>query len=144
MSNRATNFLLTVTTILSSGIFSSGIPALSSPDVCISILQDAAQEVTSSSGESKLKLEQYPEYKGYAKNCDQVLRDAGFITVSQVRENRNIAVAVLNGEITQDSLDPAKKKQELDDLRQREEKLEQFRLQICSNPTPKTAYACPK
>lgn len=145
MGNRSIHFLLTVTTVLASSIFPSGMPAhAGSPDVCISILQDAAQEATSTGGVSELKLSQYPDYKGYAKTCDQVLSDAGLITVSRVRENRNAAIAVLNGETTQDSLDPAKKKQALDDLRQREARLKQLRIKICSRPTSETAYACPR
>lgn len=144
MSHRSINFLLTATTVLS-GIFSLGISAhAASPDVCISVLQNAAQKATSRSGQSKLNLEQYPNYQESAKNCDQVLKDAGFITVSQVRQNRTAAVAVLNGEITQDALNPAIKNQKLNDLRQREARLEQLRREICANPTSETAYACPK
>ena len=145
MNSRTVTFLLTATTVFNFGILSSGIPAYAHGiDSCISLLQNAAQEVTSSSGVSQFQLRDDPEYAAHEKDCDEELKNAGLITLTQVRENRDIANLVLNGKITQGDLNQGLVQRRRDELRQSEQELSKLRLQVCSEADPKTAYVCPQ
>jgi hypothetical protein len=142
---RTVAFLLTATIVFYFGIFCFATPASAhSIDACISLLQNAAQEATSSSDVSQSQLRDDPEQAAHEKDCDEALKNEGLITLTQVRENRDIASLVLNGNIAQDDLDEKAVQRRREELTQREQELLKLRLQICSQADPKIAYVCPQ
>lgn len=145
MLNRSLRLFFTATIIFSwTAILLKSKPAgAHSVDYCIDILQEEAE--IAATGTSKRQLKQnLKDYKEYEKICDAELREAGFITLQQVRKGKDVANLVRSGKIVQDDLDPQKQKQDKEDVSQREAKLESLRSEICANPTEETAYACPK
>lgn len=139
MISKFVTFLL-ILMILPIGFFFSSPAYADSLDYCIEILQEEASIVVD--GIEKFKLKQYPEFAEIAKHCNKDLRNAGLITLSQVKNKRVIAEGVLNGILVEEDLDETVRKRKEADLKQKEENLKTIRQDICSKKDKKNDFAC--
>ena len=141
MINRCITYLLLV--LLSTmPIFCFEAPANAHAiDYCLEILQETANITINSTG--RFNLKKYPEYADVAKDCDKELKSEGLVTLAQVSKDRNVASNVLNGIIAVEDLDPAVRKQKVNNVKQKEEGLKKVRANICGKKAKVDRFACP-